>query len=183
MGLFRDNETNIQMESNMVKNPNWLEANQLAILQMWSRIWTRDHREQIQLAKLELGASELLVQRSNRSATLLPGALPLGRPWEYNWCTEPAVFAEVIPLRTTKQCSCNSDWLIVLWFDWRRMDDKIFQLFAVTSLVNREFKIPRRRRRQKHRLKSDSSIYETLVRLSQLGHYVLCKQTLPELNS
>ena len=48
---------------------------------------------------------------------------------------------------------------------------------------NREFKIPRRRRRQKHRLKSDSSIYETLARLSQLGHYVLCKQTLPELNS
>ena len=43
--------------------------------------------------------------------------------------------------------------------------------------ATREFKIPRRRRRQKHRLKSDSSIYETLVRLSQLGHYVLCKQT------
>ena len=38
MGLFRDNETNIQMESNIVKNPNGLEANQLAILQMWSRI-------------------------------------------------------------------------------------------------------------------------------------------------
>ena len=43
--------------------------------------------------------------------------------------------------------------------------------------------MPRRRRRQKHRLKSDSSIYETLARLSQLGHYVLCKRTLPELNS
>ena len=36
---------------------------------------------------------------------------------------------------------------------------------------------------KKHRLKSDSSIYETLVRFSQLGHYVLCKRTLPELNS
>ena len=74
MGLFRANETNIQMESNIVKNPNWLEANQLAILQMWSRIWTRDYREQIQLARLELGASEWQVQRSNRSATLLLSA-------------------------------------------------------------------------------------------------------------
>ena len=74
MGLFRANETNIQMESNIVKNPNWLEANQLAILQMWSRIWTRDYREQIQLASLELGASELQVQRPNRSATLLLSA-------------------------------------------------------------------------------------------------------------
>ena len=69
MGLFRANETNIQMESNIV-----LEANQLAILQMWSRIWTRDYREQIQLARLELGASESQVQRSNRSATLLLSA-------------------------------------------------------------------------------------------------------------
>ena len=137
MGLFRDNETNIQMESNIVKNPNWLEANQLAILQMWSRIWNRDYREQIQLASLELGAFELQVQRPNRSATLLLGALPLGRPWEYDWCPEPAVFAEVIHLRITKQCSCNSDWLIVLWFDWKGTDDKIFPLFAaVTSLEN-----------------------------------------------
>ena len=137
MGFFRDNETNIQMEGNIVKNPNWFEANQLAILQMWSRVWTRDYREQIQLARLELGASELQFQRFNRSATLLLGALPLGRPWEYDRCTEPAVFAEVIHLRITKQCSCNSDWLIVLWFDWKRTDGKIFQLFAaVTSLVN-----------------------------------------------
>ena len=29
MGLFRANETNIQMESNIVKNPNWLKTNQL----------------------------------------------------------------------------------------------------------------------------------------------------------
>ena len=48
---------------------------------------------------------------------------------------------------------------------------------------NREFKIPRRRRRQKRRLKSDFSIYETLAQLSQLGHYVLCRRTLLELNS
>ena len=31
MGLFRDNESIIQMEHNRVKNPNWREANQLAI--------------------------------------------------------------------------------------------------------------------------------------------------------
>ena len=63
----------IQIELNRVKNPNWPEANQLAILQAWTRIWTRDYREQIQLAVragLELGASELQVQRSKHSATL-----------------------------------------------------------------------------------------------------------------
>ena len=30
MGLFRDNETVIQIEHNMFKNPNWQQANQLA---------------------------------------------------------------------------------------------------------------------------------------------------------
>ena len=54
---------------------------------------------------------------------------------------------------------------------------------AVSLLANSEFKIPRRRRRQKRRLKSDFSIYETLAQLSQLGHYVSCRQTLLELNS
>ena len=47
-------------------------------LQAWPRIRTRDYREQIQLvvrAGLELGASELQVQRSNRSATLRPRIL------------------------------------------------------------------------------------------------------------
>ena len=52
----------------MVKNPNWQEANQLAIYNYaWSSIWTRDYREQIQLAVragLELGASELQVPRA-----------------------------------------------------------------------------------------------------------------------
>ena len=49
----------------MVKNPNWQEANELAILQARPRIWTRDYREQIQLAGRtgpEVGA--LQVQRS-----------------------------------------------------------------------------------------------------------------------
>ena len=31
MGLFRDNEPIIQTKHNMAKNPNWQEANQLAI--------------------------------------------------------------------------------------------------------------------------------------------------------
>ena len=53
----------------------------------------------------------------------------------------------------------------------------------VDSPYIREFKIPQRRRRQKCRLKSDFSIYETLAQLSQLGHYVLCRRTLLELNS
>ena len=48
----------------------------MAILQAWLRIYSRDYREQIhQLAVragLELGASELQVQRSNHSATLPP---------------------------------------------------------------------------------------------------------------
>ena len=33
----------------LVKNPNWQEVNQLAILQVWLRIWTWDLQEQIQL--------------------------------------------------------------------------------------------------------------------------------------
>ena len=44
-------------------------------LQAWSRIWTRDYGKQIQPAVrvgLELGASELQVQRSHHSATLSP---------------------------------------------------------------------------------------------------------------
>ena len=59
----------------MVKNPNWWEANHLAILQEWPRIWTRDCREQIQLAVrvgLKLGAYELQVQRSHNLDTLPP---------------------------------------------------------------------------------------------------------------
>ena len=65
----------IQIELNSVKNPNWSGGKPAGYLQEWSRIWTWDYREQIQLAvraRLELGASELKVQRSNRSATLPP---------------------------------------------------------------------------------------------------------------
>ena len=51
------------------------EGKPAGYLQAWPRIWTRDYREQIQLAVragLEQGASELQVQRSNQSATLPP---------------------------------------------------------------------------------------------------------------
>ena len=65
----------IQIELNRVKNPNWSGGKPAGYLQAWPRIWTWDYREQIQLAVragLELGAYELKVQRSNRSATLPP---------------------------------------------------------------------------------------------------------------
>ena len=50
MGLFRDDKKITQMNITRLKNPNWWEENQLAILQAWPRIWTNDQREQIQLA-------------------------------------------------------------------------------------------------------------------------------------
>ena len=40
----------LYMEQNIVKNPHWQEANQLVILQTWTRIWTQDYREQTKLA-------------------------------------------------------------------------------------------------------------------------------------
>ena len=62
-----------QMEHSVVKNPNWYEANQLAILQMWPRIWTWGYQEQLAVrVGLKLGSSELQVQRSIHSATLPP---------------------------------------------------------------------------------------------------------------
>ena len=75
MRLFKDNETN----NNMVKNSNWQEANQLDILQA---IVAEDLNSGLPRTNpasgrsgLELGASELQVQRSNRSATPPPSWL------------------------------------------------------------------------------------------------------------
>ena len=92
-----------QIVHNKVKNPNWSEANQLAVAVVvedlnsglprtnpgsghsgtWtrglriqvrrSRIWTRDYREQIQLAVragLERGTCRMQFQRSNHWAKL-----------------------------------------------------------------------------------------------------------------
>ena len=64
----------IQIELNRAKKSQLAWGKPAGYLQAWPRIWTRDYREQILLAvswaRLELGASELQVQRSNRSATL-----------------------------------------------------------------------------------------------------------------
>ena len=38
MGLFRDDKKIMQMNITRLKNPNWWEENQLAILQAWPRI-------------------------------------------------------------------------------------------------------------------------------------------------
>ena len=56
-----------------VKNPNWLKANQIAILQVWSRIWTLDYQKQIQLAvraRIKYGVHGLQFQGSTPLATL-----------------------------------------------------------------------------------------------------------------
>ena len=53
----------ILIKHNGVKNPNWPEAKYLAIY--WEQIQLA-----VRVAELELGASELQVQRSNHSATL-----------------------------------------------------------------------------------------------------------------
>ena len=58
-----------------VKNPNWPEANQIAILQAWSRIWTLVYQKQIQLAvraRIKYGAPGLQFQGSIPLATLPP---------------------------------------------------------------------------------------------------------------
>ena len=59
-------------ETNNLKNPNW-PGQTSRLLEAWSRIWTRDYREQIQLgvrAGLELESSEMQVRRSNHSAII-----------------------------------------------------------------------------------------------------------------
>ena len=64
----------IRIERKRVKNPNWPEANQLAIYKHGRGLELgTSYYEQIQLAVtagLELGASELQIRCSNHSATL-----------------------------------------------------------------------------------------------------------------
>ena len=81
-GFSRNNEINNKMKYNVVKNPNWLEENHLAILLEWPWTWTQDYREQMQQAvraRFELRTSELEVQRSNHSDTLPPSFF---EPWK-----------------------------------------------------------------------------------------------------
>ena len=42
------NKQILQIEQKFIKNPNWWEANQLAIYKAW-RSWIRNHRRQIHL--------------------------------------------------------------------------------------------------------------------------------------
>ena len=55
--------------------------------------------------------------------------------------------------------------------------------FARVPRLIREFKVPQRRRRRKRHLKSDFTFFETAARLSQLAHFVQCRQTFLDLNS
>ena len=63
------------MEDNKAKNPNWQEANQLAIVQAWPRIslnagLPKTHPGIAVRVGLEVGASGLQVRRSNCSSKL-----------------------------------------------------------------------------------------------------------------
>ena len=72
MGLSKCLKQTIQTELKRVKNPNWPEANQLSIYKHGRGFLTRDYPEEVQLAVLaglELGASDLQVQRATFSAT------------------------------------------------------------------------------------------------------------------
>ena len=65
----------IQIELNIVKNPNWPEANQLAIYKRGRGFELGATEKQIQVvarAGLEPGTAGLRVRHSDHSATLLP---------------------------------------------------------------------------------------------------------------
>ena len=73
MGLFRDNETNNSNRTKKKKKSQLVGGEPFVYFTSVRASETRTTREQIQLAiraGLELGASELKVQCSNRSATL-----------------------------------------------------------------------------------------------------------------
>ena len=64
---------NEYFKSHLTEESQLLGGKPVGYLQAWSRIWTWEYRQQIQLAVRagrQLGASGLQVQRSNRSATL-----------------------------------------------------------------------------------------------------------------
>ena len=65
----------IQIEHNIVKNPNWLEANQLVIKKYGRGFELGVAVKQIQVvvrAELEPGTAGLQVRRADHSATLSP---------------------------------------------------------------------------------------------------------------
>ena len=69
-------ETNISNKRNRVKNPNWQQADQLAIYKAWSRIWSRDYRETNptsgRVEALNPGPLDDNTSALNHSATLPP---------------------------------------------------------------------------------------------------------------
>jgi len=67
----------IQIEHNIVKNPNWSEANQLAIYKLGRGFELEATKKQIQVvvrAGLEPGTTGLRVRHANHSATLPPAS-------------------------------------------------------------------------------------------------------------
>ena len=65
----------IQIENNMVKNPNWQEADQLAIYKRSRGVELGATEKQLQLVVrtgLELGTTGFQVRRPNHSTTLPP---------------------------------------------------------------------------------------------------------------
>ena len=69
-------ETNISNKLNIVKIPNWQEADQLAIYKASPRIWTRDYREtnpaSSRVEALKAGPPNYNTSVLNHSATLPP---------------------------------------------------------------------------------------------------------------
>ena len=73
----------IQIEHNIVKNPNWPEANQLAIYKHGRRFELGATEKQIQVAVragLEPGTAGLRVRHADHSATLPPASNQTYRP-------------------------------------------------------------------------------------------------------
>ena len=88
-----------QIEHNIVKNPNWPEANQLAIYKRGRGFELGATEKQTQVvvrAGLEPGTAGLRVQRADHSATLPPACRYCKRVFIFNWgfralhCTSPA---------------------------------------------------------------------------------------------
>ena len=83
----------------------------------------------------------------------------------------------IVPERLTGRVQCTKSHSSVLHVYF------LFSGFDSSFLLIRELKILRRRRRQKHRLKSDIAFFQSLSRLLQLIYHVKCKRTLFEPNS
>ena len=87
-------ETNISNKRNIVKNPNWQEADQWAIYKAWPRIWTQDYREKSPASgrgeALNPGPPDYNTSALNHSATSGSGETMLLTFVAHDW-----VFARV----------------------------------------------------------------------------------------